>query len=128
MSEHNSQKIAKGRDARNAATWFHYGTIVSIVIPFPLLIFWFGLSMLIYAMNRHHPNPKVGAYIQKAAYRFYGVVGSLVAVGIFFPGDWLWYVIFWLLAAAILIPASVMELQKIRKDDWVDVRYDPDHH
>ncbi|MCK7581443.1 MAG: hypothetical protein MZV65_41295 [Chromatiales bacterium] len=49
-------------------------------MPFPLLIFWFGASMLVYALNRHHPNPKVGHYTQQAAYRFYGVTGFFVAI------------------------------------------------
>ncbi len=128
MSDTDSESVVTGASARNAACWFHYGTIVAILIPIPLLIFWFGLSIMIYAINRHHPNPKVGYYTQKAAYRFYGIVGSLVAVGIFFPADWTWYLGFWLLCLAILIPSSLMDLWKIRHDDWHDLTFNPQHH
>lgn len=51
------------------------------IIP---IIFWFGMSMLLYAFNRHHPNPKVGHYTQRAAYRFYAVTGFLLVAGVFF--------------------------------------------
>ena len=63
----------------------NYGNLVAILIPFPLLIFWFGASMLVYALNRHHPDPRVGHYTQQAAYRFYGVTGFFVAVATFIP-------------------------------------------
>ena len=43
---------------------------------------WLGLSMLVYAMNRHHPNPKVGHYTQQAAYRFYGVMDNTEVFGL----------------------------------------------
>ena len=36
--------------------------------------------MLVYAMNRHHPNPKVGHYTQQAATRFYAVTGSMTMI------------------------------------------------
>ena len=82
--------------------------MVAILVPFPLLIFWFGASMLVYAMNRHHPNPKVGHYTQQAAYRFYGVTGFFVVVATFIPGGgWIWYLTAWTLAALVLIPCPL---------------------
>jgi Na+/serine symporter len=63
-------KVARGSSAKRASALMNYGNLIAILIPFPLLIFWFGASMLVYAMNRHHPNPKVGHYTQQAAYRF----------------------------------------------------------
>ena len=60
-------KIVTAASARRAAKWFNYGTLVAIAIPLPLAIFWTGMSMLIYALNKHHPNPKVGYYTQSAA-------------------------------------------------------------
>ena len=50
-------KIARGSSARRAAALMNYGNLIAILVPFPLLIFWFGASMLVYAMNRHHPDP-----------------------------------------------------------------------
>lgn len=103
----------------------NYGNIIAILIPFPLLIFWFGASMVVYAMNRHHPNPKVGHYIQQAAYRFYGITGFFIVVATFIPGDgWMWHLLAWLVAALTLIPWSIVDLRRIAKDEWVDIPLD----
>lgn len=42
-------KIARGASAKRAASLMNYGNLIAILIPFPLLIFWFGASMLAYA-------------------------------------------------------------------------------
>lgn len=109
------------RRARNAAAVFNVGNIVALLAPIPLGMIWLGLSMAVYAMNRHHPNPKVGAYTQRAAYRFYGISGFFVAAATFIPGDaWWYYLVAWGAAALILIPWSVADLIKIGRDTWVD--------
>lgn len=125
MSEQNSApQVASGKSARNAAAIMNYGNIVAIVFV-PLVILWFGASMLVYALNRHHPNSKVGHYTQWAAYRFYGVAGFFTAVAIFFPaGGWTHYFVAWALAALVIIPWSIWDLIRIYKDEWVDVPID----
>lgn len=81
--------------------------------------------MLVYALNRHHPNPKVGYYTQRAATRFYTITGSLVVVATFIPGGgWRYYLVAWGLAALIIIPWSVIDLVRIYNDEWVDVPID----
>lgn len=55
--DHTPTRIS-GQSARRAATWFNWGNIVAMIVPLPLAIFWTGLSMLVYALNKHHPNPK----------------------------------------------------------------------
>lgn len=116
------QRVVTGKSARTAAAMFNYGNIIAIIV-LPLGMLWFGVSMLVYAMNRHHPNPKVGQYTQHAAYRFYGVTGFFVVVATFFPGSgWHYYLIAWGLAAAVLIPWSILDLMKIYRDEWNDVR------
>lgn len=81
--------------------------------------------MLVYALNRHHPNPKVGYYTQRAATRFYAITGSLVVVATFIPGGgWHYYLVAWALAALIIIPWSIVDLVRIYKDEWVDVPID----
>lgn len=118
-------KMARASSAQRAAAVMNYGNIIALILPFPLLIFWFGASMLVYAMNRHHPEPKVGHYTQQAAYRFYGVTGFFLASAIFIPGgSWLWYLMAWLVAAAIIIPWSIMDLRRISRDTWVDIPLD----
>jgi len=118
-----------GRRARRAAELFNYGNILAILVPIPLGMLWLGLSMLVYAMNRHHPNEKVGHYTQQAAYRFYGVTGFFVAAATFIPGGgWTYYLIAWVLAATVLIPWSVMDLLRIRRDTWSDMELPVEHH
>lgn len=118
-------KMARAAAAQRAAAMMNYGNIVAILLPFPLLIFWFGASMLVYALNRHHPDPKVGAYTQQAAYRFYGITGFFLAAAVFIPGgNWFWYLFAWIVAAATIIPLSIRDLRRIRRDTWVDIPLD----
>ncbi|HHW75477.1 MAG TPA: hypothetical protein GX399_00330 [Xanthomonadaceae bacterium] len=122
-------KVARGSSARRAAALMNYGNIISILVPFPLLIFWFGASMLVYAMNRHHPDPKVGHYTQQAASRFYGVTGFFIVIATFIPGDgWFWHLIAWILALSILVPWSIVDLRRIYRDQWMDIALDENGH
>ncbi len=116
----NPPKIATAAASRSAAKWFNYGTLVAVLIPLPLAIFWTGMSMLIYALNKHHPNPKVGYYTQLAAYRFYGVAGTAVAVAVFFPPKIIFYLVIWAIAAVILVPWTIYDLYRINHDTWID--------
>ena len=121
-------KIVTGQSARRTASILDIGNIIAIIFV-PLVIIWFGASMLVYAMNRHHPNPKVGHYTQWAAYRFYGVTGFFTAAATFIPGGgWEYYLIAWALAAIVIIPWSIMDLLKIRKDTWEDVVVEEEEH
>ena len=118
-----------GCKARRAAALFNYGNILAVLVPIPLGMLWLGLSMLVYAMNRHHPNEKVGYYTQQAAYRFYAVTGFFVAAATFIPGGgWTYYVIAWALAALTLIPWSIIDLLRIRRDTWSDLELPVEHH
>ncbi len=120
------RKLVRGSSARTAASLMDYGNIVAIIL-IPLVIFWFGASMLVYAMNRHHPNPKVGHYTQWAAYRFYGVTGFFTAAAMFIPGEgYLYYLYAWILAALVIIPWSILDLVRIHRDDWPDIYLDPE--
>ena len=122
-------KMARGSSAKRAASIMNYGNLIAILVPFPLLIFWFGASMLVYAMNRHHPNPKVGHYTQQAAYRFYGITGFFLVIAIFIPGGgWVWHLIAWIVAALILIPWSILDLRRIAREEWVDIPLDEQGH
>ncbi|HIP94949.1 MAG TPA: hypothetical protein EYH20_06390 [Leucothrix sp.] len=110
--------------AKKNARIFNYGNIVSVLIPFPFFIFWFGASMFVYALYRHHPNPRVGYYTQKAAYHYYALSGMLVPVLTFAPGDFFynyWWLL-WIFFALLLIPISIMEIIKINKEQWHDVK------
>ena len=118
-------KVARGTSAKRAAALMNYGNLIAILLPFPLLIFWFGASMLVYAMNRHHPNPRVGHYTQQAAYRFYGITGFFVVAATFIPGGgWVWHLTAWIVAALILIPWSIIDLRQIHQEAWTDIPLD----
>lgn len=112
---------------RNAKT-FYYGNIIAIIIPFPLFIFWFGASMFVYALYRHHPNKRVGFHTQKAAYYYYALSGLLVPVLTFAPGNFFtqyWWLL-WGACALFIIPATIFEILKINKEVWTDVEYEVD--
>lgn len=114
-----------GRSARFAASLFNYGCIAAILLPVPLGLLWLGASMVVYAMNRHHPNPKVGHYTQRMAYVFYGVAGFFVAVAIFFSGtSWVPYAVAWAVGALIVVPWAVIDLWRMRHEAWEDLTLD----
>jgi len=121
-SEQN--KLISGASARRAATVFNYGNLVAILVPLPLGIFWLGASMAVYTMNRHHPNPRVGYYTQWAAYRFYGLVGFVVAEATFYGTGLKVWLITWVVVAAILIPWTVYDLVRTYREEWHDTYID----
>ncbi|MEE9326916.1 MAG: hypothetical protein V3U71_06425 [Cocleimonas sp.] len=118
-----NESIITAQKSKKAAKLFSYGNILSVLIPFPLFIFWFGASMLIYAFHRHHPNPRVGFYTQKAAYNYYALAGILSVVMLFASGDFFykfgWYL--WIACILILIPLSIKDILSVNKEDWKDV-------
>lgn len=114
-------RIVTAKSSRSAATHLDIGNMVCMLLP-PLPILWFGAAILIYALHRHHPDPKVGKYTQWAAYRFYAVMGAIIPIGTFFPGDgatpWL---IAWGVGIVVIVPWSIKSIIRVRKDDWQDI-------
>lgn len=94
--------------------------ILATVMAIVPLVLWFGGSMLLYALNRHHPNERVGHYTQWAAYRFYALLGALIAVGTFFPPEVMYFMIYWAITAAIIIPWSILDIIRINREEWHD--------
>ncbi len=116
------EKVVTAKSSRRAAQWMDIGNLITTFSPI-LLPFWFGASMLIYAMNRHHPNERVGHHTQWAAYRFYGLIGVVIPVATFFPVEIAYYLILWAVLAVIMIPWTIISLRKIRKEQWHDITY-----
>ena len=140
------------RSARLTASLFNYGNIVAVLpglllAPYILLaqptgtsmillfvlmmvppILWFGVSMVVYAMARHHPDPQVGHFTQQAAYRFYGMFGLVIPVGTFYGTDWRLWILTGGIVAAILIPWSVLDLRRIGRAHWQDTLLSEEHH
>jgi len=115
-----------GEASKKCAKTFYYGNIIAVLLPFPFFIFWFGASMFVYALYRHHPNKRVGYHTQRAAYYYYTLAGLLVPVLTFAPGDF-FYQYWWLLwgiGGLAMIPASIFEIFKINKEKWTDFEYE----
>ena len=91
---------------------------ILMVIP-PIL--WFGISIIVYIIARHHPNPRVGHYTQWAAYRFYGMFGIVIPVGTFYGTQWQLWIVTGGLVALILIPWSLLDLFRIQREHWQDI-------
>lgn len=139
-------KIITAANARMFARLFNIGNLISvlpglIVAPIMLLselervtmvflfiamivppILWFGLSIMIYIISRHHPNTLVGQYTQQAAYRYYGMIGVVIPVGTFFGTDWEMWILMGGIVAAVIVPWTVWELIKTQKEDWQDTK------
>ncbi len=116
-----SPRVLKASSSRFAAMQMDLGNLMSMLVP-PLPILWFGISMLIYALHRHHPDPRVGKYTQWAAYRFYGVMGLIIPVGTFFPGKGITpWLIAWGIGVLIIVPWSIWSMIRVRREDWQDI-------
>lgn len=118
----NDSHVVTAANACKTAKLFYYGNLLSVLIPFPVFILWFGAGILVYAMLRHHPNPRVGYYTQIATYHYYGLAGGLVPILTFAPGDFFvnWWWALWLVCVVILVPLSIRQLLRINREPWQD--------
>jgi len=120
----NSTKFISAQSARRSATWFNYGNLLAILIPMPIMIFWFGASIAVYTMLRHHPNERVGHYTQWAAYRFYGLLGLVVVVATFYGTSIMAWLITWAVLAIIMVPWTIYDLILIYKEEWHESEFE----
>lgn len=139
-------KIIPAANARRFARLFNLGNLISlvpglIVAPILLLteqdrmatifmfiamivppILWFGLSIMVYIIARHHPHELVGHYTQQAAYRYYGMIGVVIPIGTFFGTDWQLWIMMGGVVGIVLVPWTIWELIKIQKENWQDTK------
>ena len=112
-------KVARGSSAKRASALMNYGNLIAILVPFPLLIFLVRRFDVGVRDESPSSQPEGGVLHQQAAYRFYGVTGFFIVIATFIPGSgWIWHLIAWILAALILVPWSIMDLRRIRRDEW----------
>jgi len=141
------QKTITARHAQKTASMFNLGNLVAmlpglIVVPIlwlgspsymaqivmmiltivPMLL-WFGISIVVYIMARHHPNERTGHFTQQAAYRYYGVIGFIIVAGTFYGTNIQYWVITWVISALILIPWTLLDLVRIRREAWSDTTF-----
>jgi len=117
-------KIEPAEQSKKSARMFSYGNLAAVSFP-PLFVLWFGLSILVYAIYRHHPNARVGFYTQRAAYYYYAIAGSLVPILTFAPNGFIKanWVLLWGACALVMIVLSVLLLRQINSETWEDVEY-----
>jgi fatty acid desaturase len=113
-------RIVTAKSSRRGPILFNLFNIIATLLPFPLMVFWLGASIVLYAMNRHHPNPKVAHYVQWAAYRLYAIAGLAVPVATFFSVSLTPWLVYWAFAAIVMIPWSILDLIRIKRDTWED--------
>lgn len=118
----NNPAVVTAVSARKTAKIFYYGNILAVLIPFPVFILWFGAGILVYALLRHNPNPRVGYYTQIATYHYYGLAGGLVPVLTFAPGDFFvnWWWALWIICVVVLVPLSIRQILRINREEWHD--------
>ena len=103
--------IVSGRSSRFAAMQMDLGNLVSMLLP-PLPLLWFGGSMLIYALHRHHPNPGWGV-TPRCGLPFLRCDGRNHPGRHLFPGrgitSWL---IAWGIGLAVIVPWSLWSISE----------------
>ncbi len=148
MEPSATQYSITGRSARKSASLFNLGNILAIlpglvavtivgtessnhkaiIVMFIMMIvpniLWFAASIVIYIIARHHPNERVGHYTQQAAYRYYAIVGVIVVAGTFYGTEVKLWLITWIITALILVPWSIADILRIRKETWTDMTLD----
>jgi hypothetical protein len=112
-------KIISGAAARQEARWFPLGNMVAVIIPV-LVPFWFGLSILLYAFVRHHPNPRVFYYLRRSSMIFYFFVGIVIVIGTFFA-HLHEFLFLWAAAITTMVPLSLFDLWQMQIEQWQDV-------
>lgn len=117
-------KVEPAEQSKKAARMFTFGNIAAVSFP-PFFVLWFGASILVYAIYRHHPNKRVGYYTQRAAYFYYALAGSLVPILTFAPNGfirayWPWL---WGICALVMVVLSVLLLRQINSETWQDIEY-----
>ncbi len=120
--------VISAASARRSACLFHWGNILAVMVPVPFIALWFGASIFVYAMNREHPEPRVGRYTQRAANRFYVTAASVIVLGKFVTpreGEILWwFLLFWGAAIVVVVLPSLLDLYRIRHEQWHDIDLD----
>jgi len=123
----NASHLVTAESARKTAKIFYYGNIISVVLPIPFFILWFGGAILIYALFRHHPNPRVGYYTQIGAYYYYALAGSLIPVLTFASSmSLIGWVVLWVIFMVIMLPLSIRQILRVNKEVWHDTKISDD--
>ena len=118
--------ISAKQQLRSAQMFTFFSIIAVLLLPalFPLFL-WIGASIFVYAASASHPNPKIRDYVRYSGYRFYGIVGALVAVLNFsqqlakWAGGWPHLIVaIWVMCVLIVVPLGVRDLRRAKNENW----------
>lgn len=122
------KNIITSKQQKRAAQSFNFFSCIAILLPV-LIPLWIAASIFVYAAVAHHPNQKVRSYLVPAGYRFYGLVGGLVAALNFSPQMAKWVgggvhlaIIIWIIAILIVIPLGVRDIVRANREPWLDMQ------
>jgi len=122
-----SDHIISASQQKLSARVFNIASIVAVLIP-PLLMLWIAASIFVYASLIHHPNPRIADYLRPAGYRFYGLVGSLVAALNFteqlshlLGSNLTMWLAVWGLAILVIVPWGLRDIIRAGHEPWQDM-------
>ncbi len=111
----------------SAAQRFNLFSMIAVIIPVFIPI-WIALSIFVYCSLSCYPSPKVCDYLKPAGYRFYGLVGTLVAVLNFSAllskmvgGGLNLAIIIWAASFLIIVPFGLRDYLRAKRDDWQEL-------
>lgn len=128
--------ITAKQQMRAAQTFTFFSIIAVLLLPaiIPMLL-WLAASIFVYAAAACHPNPKVCDFVKYSAYRFYGIVGTLVVLLNFSPqlakmagGAIPLAIIIWLVCILIVMPLGIRDLLRAKNEPWQDMQIESDEH
>ncbi len=125
-----ASKVLSAASQKRSAQFFNIASVTAIVcMPvFPIVLVWIAGSILVYSANIYHPNPVVREYTKFGGYRFYGLVGALLATmnysGLLtklFGGAINLLLVIWVISLVIVVPFGVRAIVKAGKENWQEI-------
>lgn len=112
---------------RRAARIFNQMSVASIaVMPFfPVLLLWIAASIVVYSAHIYNPDARVREYTRWAGYRFYGMVGSILAsmsyssiLSKMVGGGVHLILILWGISVCVVIPFGIRAIIRAGRENW----------
>lgn len=123
-----------GNKQKKAARIFNIGSVLAILLMpfFPILLLWIAASIVVYSSNIYNPDIRVCHYTKWAGYRFYGMVGSILAsmnysslLSDIAGGAVELILILWFISFLVVVPFGIRAIIKAGKEDWGEIERAP---
>lgn len=128
------EKLNYGNKQKRAAQIFNLGSVLAIIFMpfFPILLLWIAASIVVYSSNIYNPDVRVCHYTKWAGYRFYGMVGSILAsmnysslLSDIAGGAVELILILWLISFLVVVPFGIRAIVKASNENWEKVEIAP---